>query len=104
MTENAAPAAGSAAQRRATWSVRLALLGIVATVLVILKIQLFTSSGYTLMWGVVGLIGLGAMGVGATAREDGRYSGRATLGIVLGAALVVFFALIAGHVVSIDGP
>lgn len=103
MAENLTPATRSPAQRRAVWSLRLGLLGVVATILVILKIQLFTSSGYTLMWGVVGLLGMGALGVGATARDDGRYSGRATLGIVLGAALVIFFALIAGHVVSIDG-
>ncbi|MGI9083766.1 MAG: hypothetical protein ACR2FE_00565 [Aeromicrobium sp.] len=103
MAENVSPAASSTAQRRAAWSLGLGLLGVVATILVILKIQLFTSSGYTLMWGVVGVLGLGAVGAGATARSDGRFPGRAKLGIVIGAALVIFFALIAGHVVGFDG-
>lgn len=103
MAEITTPAAGSGAERRAAWSLGLGLLGLVATILVILKIQLFTSSGYTLMWGGVGVIGLGALGAGVTARSGGRYSGRAMLGISIGAALVIFFALIAGEVVHIDG-
>ena len=87
MAENASPTPSSTAQRRAAWSLGLGLLGVVATILVILKIQLFTSSGYTLMWGVVGVLGLGALGAGVTARSDRRFAGRAKLGIVIGAAL-----------------
>jgi len=103
MAESTTPAAGSAVERRASWSRGIGLLGWVAAFLVFLKIQLFSSSGYTLMWGVVGVLGLVALGVGATARNDGRYPGRAKLGIVLGALLVGFFALIAGEVIHIDG-
>lgn len=103
MAEPTTPTAGSAAERRASWSRGLGLLGIATAVLSFLKIQLFGSSGYTLMWGIVGILGLVALGVGATARSDGRYSGRAKLGIALGALLVGLFALIAGEVIHISG-
>lgn len=103
MAESTTSAADSPTERRAAWSLRLGLLGWVAAFLVFLKIQLFTSSGYTLMWGVVGILGLVALAVGATARRDGRFPGSAKVGIILGAALVGIVVLIAGEVVHING-
>jgi hypothetical protein len=55
------------------------------------------------MWSVVGVLGLVALGMGATARSDGRFPGRAKAGMALGAVLVGFFALIAAEVVHING-
>jgi hypothetical protein len=103
MAENISPKAGSAAERRAAWSLGLGLAGVVGTILVIAKIKLFTSSGYTLMWGAVGVLGLGALVAGVTAWSDGRFSGRAKLGIAMGTAVVVFFILVAMEVVAFEG-
>lgn len=95
--------AGSAAERRAAWSLGLGLAGVVGAILVIAKIKVFTSSGYTLMWGAVGVLGLGALIAGVTAWSDGRFSGRAKLGIAIGTAVVVFFVLVAMEVVAFEG-
>ena len=103
MAQDITPTAGSAAQRRAAWSLGIGLLGAIATILVVLKIQLFGSAGYTLMFLVVGVLGRAARGTGATAWSDGRFPGRAQLGILLGVALLILFALVAGEVIHING-
>ena len=103
MAENISPTAGPAAERRGAWSLGLGLAGVVGAILVIAKIKVFTSSGYTLMWGAVGVLGLGALIAGVTAWSDKRFSGRAKLGIAIGTAVVVFFVLVAMEVVSIEG-
>ena len=51
MAEKISPTASSRAERRAAWSLGLGLAGVVGAILVIAKIKMFTSSGYTLMWG-----------------------------------------------------
>ena len=99
MAGNISRTAGSAAERRAAWSLGLGLAGVVGAILVIAKIKMFTSSGYTLMWGAVGVLGLGALIAGLTAWSNGR----AKLGVAIGTAVVVFFVLVAMEVVSFEG-
>jgi len=103
MAEKISPAAGSAAERRGAWSLGFGLAGVVGAILVIAKIKVFTSSGYTLMWGVVGLLGLGALITGVTAWSGGRFSGRAKLGIAIGTGVVALFVLVASEVVHFEG-
>lgn len=103
MAENISPTAGSAAELRAAWSLGLGVAGVVGAILVIAKIKVFTSSGYTLMWGAVGLFGLGALIAGVTAWSDGAFSGRAKLGIAIGTVVVVLFVLVALGVVHFEG-
>ncbi len=103
MAEKISLTASSRAERRAAWSLGLGLAGVVGAILVIAKIKVFTSSGYTLMWGAVGVLGLGALIAGVAAWSDGRFSGRAKLGMAIGASIVVFFVLVAMEVVSFEG-
>lgn len=103
MAEHISPSAGSAAERRGAWSLGLGLAGVVGAILVIAKIMVFTSSGYTLMWGVVGLLGLAALIAGVTAWSDGRFSARAMLGMAIGTAVVAFFVLVASGVIHFEG-
>ena len=51
----------------------------------------------------MGVLGLGALIAGVTARSDGRFSGRAKPGMAIGTAIVVFFVLIAMEVVAFEG-
>lgn len=50
---------------------------------------------YGWMWIVMAVLALGALVTGLTARVDGKIPGRAVMGMVIGALLVLLFALFA---------